>query len=296
MNLNQLRYFVEVARRGSASAAAKELFVAQPTVSTEIRRLERELQCELFTRAGRSLALSSSGRHFLPYAENVISSVTVAHEAMISHNEMISGTVRFGYLASAHKYMIGSIARNLHTKFPGVNFEFRGLNSAHVADLVRDGVCDAGLVMIPIADHGLSVSPPISTQPQYYWTAAPERVAPKLSIADIIDRPMVISEASWRDSDPLRLQLTAAAQRRGLVFTPTVEVEFQDAAIQIAAEGTADTIASPLIVNSLGFGQILTPVEIDEPMHESLAIATRGGMHSSKPVIEFRNALEAVFR
>ena len=63
MTLQQLRYFLAAADRGSFSAAAESLLMAQPSLSEQIRRLEAELGVALFARAGRRLALTEAGRH-----------------------------------------------------------------------------------------------------------------------------------------------------------------------------------------------------------------------------------------
>src|SRR5918997_565655 len=68
MTLQQLRYFLAAADRGSFSAAAEELLLAQPSLSEQIRRLEGELGVPLFVRAGRRLELTEAGRLFPPHA------------------------------------------------------------------------------------------------------------------------------------------------------------------------------------------------------------------------------------
>jgi DNA-binding transcriptional LysR family regulator len=72
MTLQQLRYFLTAADKGSFSAAAESLLMAQPSLSDQIRRLEAELGVALFTRAGRRLALTEAGRMLRPHAERTL--------------------------------------------------------------------------------------------------------------------------------------------------------------------------------------------------------------------------------
>ena len=75
MNIQQLRYVVETADRGSMTAAATELFVAQPALSRAVRQLERELDVTIFRRAGRGIALTSQGEAFVARARRVLRSI-----------------------------------------------------------------------------------------------------------------------------------------------------------------------------------------------------------------------------
>jgi DNA-binding transcriptional LysR family regulator len=75
MNIQQLRYVVETADRGSMTAAATELFVAQPALSRAVRQLERELDITIFRRAGRGIVLTTQGEGFVARARRVLRSI-----------------------------------------------------------------------------------------------------------------------------------------------------------------------------------------------------------------------------
>src|ERR1700716_507377 len=72
ITLTQLTAFLAVVRGGSVTAAADELVVTQPSVSSAVAALARELGCELFERAGRGIRLTEAGTAFAPYAADVI--------------------------------------------------------------------------------------------------------------------------------------------------------------------------------------------------------------------------------
>src|SRR5919202_1484913 len=85
MTLQQLTYFLAATEHGSFSSAAESLFMAQPSLSEQIRRLEAELGVALFARGGRGLELTEAGRLFRPHAERT---VAAAHEAVDSVREV----------------------------------------------------------------------------------------------------------------------------------------------------------------------------------------------------------------
>ena len=71
MTLQQMRYFIEIVKYGSINEAAKNLFLAQPSLSSAVREMERELGFKLFIRNNRGIALSAKGTEFLGYAKQV---------------------------------------------------------------------------------------------------------------------------------------------------------------------------------------------------------------------------------
>lgn len=72
MTLQQLKYVIEVANRGSINEAAKRLFISQPSLSNAIRELEEEMQIEIFERSNKGISLSKEGVEFLSYARQVV--------------------------------------------------------------------------------------------------------------------------------------------------------------------------------------------------------------------------------
>lgn len=72
MTLQQLKYVIEVANRGSMNEAAKRLFISQPSLSNAIRELEKELRITIFERTNKGISLSKEGAEFLGYARQVI--------------------------------------------------------------------------------------------------------------------------------------------------------------------------------------------------------------------------------
>lgn len=292
MNLLQLEYFLTAARTGSLSAASRELHVTQPSVSEQVRRLERELGASLFVRTNRDLLLTAAGRRLVPEAENTLNAVRSARAAVEDLAQLRGGTVSLGLFGSAHRYLLKELATELLARFPGIDLRLVGSNSGQVADAIRSGEYDAGLVMTPVDHRDLDLSEPLLSVPLFYWTAVPERRADIVDVPRLAEAPLVLSEARWSLVDPLRLQLSDVAQRTGIEIRPKLEVEFQDAAIEVAATGLVDVIASAVIVEQLGLLDTLHPVPIEPPLHETITVATRKGVRHTGAVA----ALEQIAR
>src|SRR3954447_3417533 len=139
MTLQQLRYVLAAARHGSFSAAAESLYMAQPSLSEQVRRLEAELGVALFARVGRGLRLTEAGRMLLPHAQRVVADAQEAAESVREVRDMTGGTVTFGTFGSAHHSLLGGLIQDFRTRHPHVRVRAVGQNSAEVADAVREG-------------------------------------------------------------------------------------------------------------------------------------------------------------
>lgn len=72
MTLQQLKYAIEIAKRGSMNAAAKSLYISQPSLSNAIRELENELNFDIFIRTNKGISVSPKGKEFLGYAAQIV--------------------------------------------------------------------------------------------------------------------------------------------------------------------------------------------------------------------------------
>ncbi|MDD6451456.1 MAG: LysR family transcriptional regulator, partial [Lachnospiraceae bacterium] len=87
MTLTQLRYVITVADTGSMNAAAKTLFVSQPSLSSAIRELEEELELTIFFRTNRGIVLTPQGQEFIGYARQVVEQYELIESRYISKNQ-----------------------------------------------------------------------------------------------------------------------------------------------------------------------------------------------------------------
>ena len=291
MTLQQLRYFLAAADHGSFSAAAQSLLMAQPSLSEQIRRLESELGVALFARAGRRLALTEAGRMLRPHAERTLAAAEEAADSVKEVRTLTGGTVSFGTFGSAHHYLLGGLVQDFRRRHPAVRVRVVGQNSAEVADAVREGSLEAGLVALPVDDRGLEIRPSIREE-DHYVSASPQRTAAPKSIEEIAAAPLILYDARWGQQDPMRRQLTERAQRAGVRIEPQIEVEYLTAALDLAARRLGDTIAAPSVLVTRGFSRKLTSVSLDPPLYETFAFITRRNAQLSPATRAFMELAE----
>jgi LysR family transcriptional regulator, cyn operon transcriptional activator len=155
-----------------------------------------------------------------------------------------------------------------------------GQNSAEVADAVRDGDLEAGLIALPVDDRGLEVRPSIREE-IHYVSASPQRTAEPKTIEDLAAAALILYDARWGPVDPTRRLLAERAQRAGVRLEPQIEVEYMTAALDLAARRLGDTIASPGVIETRGFARRLGSVAFDPPLYNTFAFVTRRGAHLS---------------
>jgi LysR family transcriptional regulator, cyn operon transcriptional activator len=172
-----------------------------------------------------------------------------------------------------------------------------GRNSAEVADAVRDGRLEAGLVALPVDTQGLDLTPPVWTAEVVYASTDPMRVARPVSIERLASRPLILPEARWGDLDPTRRQLSERAREAGVAVEPAIEVELPAAAVALAARGVGDVVVSRSLLAAMDAGDQLGWAPLDPPMFETFAFVTRSGSRLSPATQEMiRMAAELLRR
>jgi DNA-binding transcriptional LysR family regulator len=291
MTLQQLTYFLAAVEHGTFSAAAQSLHMAQPSMSDQIRRLEAELGVPLFARAGRRLELTEAGRLFLPQAERTLAAAREAEASVREVRDLTGGTVAFGTFGSAHHYLLGGLVQDFRARHPNVRVRVMGQNSVEVADDVREGRLEAGLVVLPVDDRGLDVRPAMREE-ILYVSAEPRRAREPMTIERLASAPLILYDARWGSDDPTRRQLAERAQRAGVKLEPEIEVEYITAALELAARGLGDTLAPRSIIEARGLGEQLSGVPFDPPLYDTFAFITRRNAHLSPATRSFMEIAE----
>lgn len=192
MELRHLRYFVAVAEELHFGRAAERSFVAQPTLSQQIRTLEDEVGARLFDRSRRGVALTPVGAVLLPHARRVLAEAARAEAAVRAAAEGRAGALRIGYEGAVLRDGLSDALRAFRVEAPDVDLDFLEAGSREQAEAVRAGRADAGFVLLPIDEEGLEVrslgaAPVLLVMPAGHRLAGRETVA----LAELADEPLV---------------------------------------------------------------------------------------------------------
>jgi DNA-binding transcriptional LysR family regulator len=274
VTLNQLRSFLAAVRTGSFTAAAAELSITQASVSELVRRLEEEQKVQLFTRRHHQLVLTAAGQELMGHAEQAVSAADDGIRALQSLRTLSGGVATFGMLRNADYYLLADLVEQFHREHPQVRVRLVGLNSVQVAAAVSDGQLEAGIVVLPIDDEGLAVTP-LGRDEVVYASADPARVRTPVSIDDLADARLILydAHAGWRD--PTRRQVAERSQLVGVKLEPWIEVEHVEAALKLVSRGIGDTFISRAVATSPACPGNVSTVSFEPPLYDTVAFIQR---------------------
>ncbi|MEY8302744.1 selenium metabolism-associated LysR family transcriptional regulator [Anaerosalibacter bizertensis] len=146
LDLRQLETFVEVTNLKSFSKAAKKLYITQPTVTSHIQNLEKELGTILINRSGKNMSLTEAGDILYKYAINIINTCEMAKFQLASYKGKIQGHLEICSSSVPRKYVLPNILKEFVLKYPDVTFSLTDRDSKEVIRNILDGENDFGIV------------------------------------------------------------------------------------------------------------------------------------------------------
>ena len=219
MELRQLEYFAAVARHRHFGRAAEAVYVSQPALSQQVRRLEAELGLALLRRTSRGVELTPAGADLLTRAEAIIAEVDRARAAMDEHAGVVRGTVRVAATPADSLALPEAIAA-FHRDHPGVRIALRHASTAESRELVRSGAVDLAVLSIAGDAGGLDVTA-LSDEPLRLITAPDDPLASGTAkLRELSGRAFVLAEPG----SALRETVMAACQAQGFSPVPLLEV------------------------------------------------------------------------
>jgi DNA-binding transcriptional LysR family regulator len=276
LTLQQLRYFLATIRHGSFAGAADELLLKQPSVAEQVRRLEAELGVELFARRKRRLVPTAAGEALRPYAEQALAICEEGADAVRAHRTLRGGVASFGLPRNADLYALTDLGAEMHERHPLVGIRLIGQNSVDVADSIRRGSLEAGLVVLPVDGRQLDIEPVVRDE-VLYATTDPARAAAPVELEALAEAPLVLYDAHYGDADPTRRQLAGRLQQIGRRLAPRIEVEYLAGALNLVAQGVGDTIVARAAVDGGLLPAGVRTAPFAQPLYDTLAIAKQRG-------------------
>lgn len=153
MNINQMKYIIEVANSSSMREAATKLFVSQPALSTSIHDLEDELGILIFERNNKGIRLTEEGREFVIYAKKAVGQYQIAEDRFLGKNR---NREIFSVSTQHYSFAIKSFT-NMMKRFEleRYNFSIHETRTNEVLDYVRDLKSEVGIVSYSGANESL---------------------------------------------------------------------------------------------------------------------------------------------
>ncbi|GAA0723533.1 LysR substrate-binding domain-containing protein [Dokdonella soli] len=245
MNLRDLRYLVALAEHRHFGRAASASFVSQPTLSTQIRKLEEELGVALVERAPRKVLLTEVGREIAQRAREVLNEVEQIRAAARRTRDPESGTVRLGIFPTLGPYLLPHVVPTIRTRFPRLELLLTEEKTEIVLKQLREGRLDAGILALPIHDDQLHQE---FLFEEDFVLAVPEghelATHSTLKLGDLADQNLLLLE----DGHCLRDQALEVCQLAGAVERSGFRATSLETLRQMVAAGVGITLLPTLAV------------------------------------------------
>ncbi len=156
--LHQLKVFETVARHGSFTRAAEELFITQPTVSSQVKQLTKAVGLPLLEQIGKSLYLTDAGRELLTTCQNIFEKLENFEMKIADLKGTKQGKLRLAVITTA-KYFIPRLLGSFCQKYPGIDVELKVINHREIKERMLNNEDDLYIISNPHKDMELKIQP-----------------------------------------------------------------------------------------------------------------------------------------
>jgi DNA-binding transcriptional LysR family regulator len=157
MDFDQLHTFLEIVRLKSFSKAAQTCYRTQPAISAQVRQLEQELRAELFERFGSRISLTTAGRIFAEYAEQMLDQLRRAKDSIAELEQNPRGEIVIAANEATCIYVLPRVFSRFREMFPGVQLQVDRSYGSRVVEAVMENSADFGLTQLPVEEKRLQV-------------------------------------------------------------------------------------------------------------------------------------------
>jgi len=157
VNLRALHYFVTLADIKHFSKAADACFVSQPTLSTQIRKLEEELGVQLVERSPKNIMLTPAGEEIAVRAQQVLNDIEQIRIVARRSTKPAEGTLRLGLFPTLAPYLLPHVVPQIRRLYPRLHMQLAEEKTEEILRLLRRGSLDAALLALPVPEDGLEV-------------------------------------------------------------------------------------------------------------------------------------------
>ncbi len=195
MNLRDLQYLVSLAEFRHFGRAAEASFVSQPTLSTQIKKLEDELGVALVERAPRKVLLTEAGTEIARRARSVLSEIEQIKAVARRTRDPESVSLRLGIFPTLGPYLLPHIVPRIRERFPRLELLLREEKTEQILHMLREGTLDAGILALPLHDESLHTEflfeePFVLAVPSGH----PLTHRGRLKLADLTDQTLLLLE------------------------------------------------------------------------------------------------------
>ncbi len=236
VNLELYKVFYTVAKCGSLTKAAEELYISQPAVSQAVKQLERSLGGKLFNRTHKGMELSENGgKQIFPVVEQALKLFEVAESKFLELKDTATGVIRICASDTVSTHFLLPYITEYHKKFPDVNLILQNGTSNETIEMLKSKKGDIGFVNLPIDDSDITL---LNTVMQLHDTFVAsdkysELMNETVDLRRLQDYPLLMLELSTAT----RQAIVSFAHSHGIHLHPEIELASLELMTELAKTG-----------------------------------------------------------
>lgn len=290
MRFVQLRYFLEVCKKGNMTRAAASLHVSQPTVTTAIRDLEEELGVNLFHRIKQRIYLTNEGNYFLNELEPIINQLDMLVGNMNDLGNK-KNHVKVGIPPMMGSFLFPDIFAGFRAAHPEIKLEIYEYGALEIQKLVADEVLDLA-IMIEEGLTGQDITYKTIRKTYFrFYTNQNHRFADKESLAyvDLKGEPLVMFGTGFY----INQVITSGFEKAGI----TPNIVLLTSQINTIKRFVTENIASTfLIEDCVTPGDNLKMIALDDPSPATIVIGWKTGRHLYSDAVRFVKFVDNLYQ
>ena len=236
VNLELYRVFYTVAKCGSLTKAAEELYISQPAVSQAIKQLETQLGGKLFNRTHRGMELSETGgKQIFATVEKALKLFEDAESKYIELKDTATGVVRICASDTVATHFLLPYIKEYHEKYPNVNLILQNGTSSETIELLKNNKGDIGFVNLPIDDTDINLSNTVMQLHDTFVCSSKfkELTEQVVDLKRLQDYPLLMLELSTAT----RQAIVSFAHSQGVHLHPEIELASLELMVELAKNG-----------------------------------------------------------
>lgn len=291
MNLRDLKYLVAVAEHRHFGKAADACYVSQPTLSTQIKKLEEELGVVLLERTNRQVMLTPVGERIVAQAQRVLREVNELVHTAEEFRDPFGGEFRLGLIPTVAPYLLPKILGPMRKSFPNLKIRLTEGQTAVISEQLRTGDLDAVILALPLDEENV-VEAELYPEPFYFAASKNHPKAGKREVAlSDLDREQVLL---LEDGHCLRDQALEVCNSQNAVENTNFRATSIETLRQMVAADVGITLMPELAIPQKHGTVRYIPFKGSAPPHRRIGLCWRGSSSRAALLQDMAGVLRGV--
>lgn len=266
--------FYAVAKTGSVSRAAQQLYISQPAVSQTLKNLEESLKCKLFVRTSKGVKLTAEGKALFPFVEKSLNEIEAGERLLSEMLDLETGEIRIGASDLTLQFYLLPYLEEFHRRYPKIKITVSNATTPETINSLKSGKIDFGVVSSPVYNSdGLEIFEVSKIQDIFVASERFSRLKDRVvELSEIARLPIICLE---KDTSSARRSLDVFFAENGVELAPEIELATSDLIVKFTERNLGVGVVTDCFAQeSLESGSLFKINLSKEPPKRNICIAT----------------------